>query len=121
MDCWIINQEISVHHLDIRHGEGTDHCGEAQFANVQVNTLCDGQELIAPVSSFHLPSNSHYRCANTAVCMSVCSYVELKGNLSDRLLFSINPTVEHEFTHTQYSSQNQSGIYMYLYIFDCST
>lgn len=54
-------------HLDIRCGEGTDHCGEAEFADVQVNTLSDGREqLIAPASSFHLPSNSHCRCANSA-------------------------------------------------------
>lgn len=41
-------------------------------AAVQVSTLHDGQEqLIAPVSSFHLPSTSNCCCANTAGCVTV--------------------------------------------------
>lgn len=56
---------------------------------MQVNTLCDGREqLIAPASSFHLPSTSHCRCANTAGYVNVGRvFVPLKREL----LFSINP------------------------------
>lgn len=71
--------------------------GPLWSADVQVNTLHDGREqLIAPVSSFHLPSTSHCHCANTAgpVDVRVFLYVLLKENWSEsQLLFSVSPQI----------------------------
>lgn len=60
-------------------------------AAVQVSTLCYGQEqLIAPASSFHLPSTSHCCCANTAGCANVSVCMQLTDSES-YVLLSLNP------------------------------